>query len=375
MKKFALVLVLFITGFLMVACGDDDDQDLLDEDPTDFKIAMVTDVGDIDDKSFNQGTWEGIEAYAEENDKEYDYFRPNSVSTADYIETIEFAISQGYRIIVTPGFLFEEAIYAVQSEHPDVYFILIDGAPHGGDYDVEITPNTLSIFFNEHESGWLTGYAAVKDGFTELGFLGGMAVPAVVRFGVGFVAGAYYAAFELGLEDFEFETQNYDYLGGFAPSDEHKTRATAMYNRGVEVIHAAAGGAGNSVMLAAEEIANKWVIGVDIDQVDESSRVITSALKGLGVAVQTALHEIYQREFEGGRSITLGAADDAVGIPTEATSFDRFTSFEREDYDMIFGMLSAGVLAAPRSPAELVRYIEALGYQVPTGLEAKAQGS
>jgi basic membrane protein A and related proteins len=204
--------------------------------------------------------------------------------------------------------------------------------------------------------------------------MGGMAVPAVVRFGVGFVAGAYYAAYEMGLEDFVFQTQNYEYLGGFAPSDEHKTLASAFYGRGVEVIHAAAGGAGNSVMAAAEEGAGRWVIGVDIDQFEESTKVISSAMKGLGVAVQTALADIYNREFAGGQSIVLGAAEDAVNLPTTATSFDRFNSFTAEDYDMIFKLLAAGVLAAPSSPARLEAYIQALGYTVPTGLIAKAQG-
>ena len=373
MKKALLVFVLLVSILTLIACGGDD-TDLLTEDPTNFKIAMVTDVGDIDDKSFNQGTWEGIEAYATANNKEFDYFRPSAVSKDDYVDTIEFAISQGYRIIVAPGFLFEEAIYAVQKEFPNVYFILIDGAPHAGDYNVDIAPNTLSIFFNEHESGWLAGYASVMEGFENLGFMGGMAVPAVVRFGVGYVAGAYFAAYQLGLENFVFETQNYAYLGGFAPSDEHKTLAAAFYNRGVEVIHAAAGGAGNSVMAAAEEGANRYVVGVDIDQSEESDRVITSAMKGLGVAVQTALADIYNREFTGGISITLGAAENAVNLPTEATSFDRFNNFTLEDYNYIFGMLSGGVLRAPSTPDELERYIEALGYTVPTGLIAKARG-
>ena len=373
MKKFLLAFVMLVTVFALFACGGDD-TDLLDEDPTNFKIAMITDVGDIDDKSFNQGTWEGIQSYAVANNKEYDYFRPSAVSTDDYIETIEFAIGQGYRIIVAPGFLFEEAIHAVQAEYPNVYFILIDGAPHAGDYNVEIKPNTLSIFFNEHESGWLAGYASVMEGFETLGFMGGMAVPAVVRFGVGYVAGAYYAAYQLGLDSFAFTAQNYEYLGGFAPSDEHKTLATAFYNRGVQIIHAAAGGAGNSVMAAAEEGANRWVVGVDIDQRDESTRVVTSAMKGLGVAVQTALADIYNREFTGGISITLGAAENAVNLPTATNSFDRFQNFTRADYDFIFGMLSGGVLAVPSSPDQLQTYITALGYTVPAGLITKARG-
>jgi basic membrane protein A len=369
MKRFYLLFVLLLVSLVVVACQEEEPVDET-VDPTNFKIAMITDVGDIDDKSFNQGTWEGIVAYATANNKVHEYFRPGAVSDNDYVETIELAISQGFQIIVTPGFLFETAIHAVQSEHPDVFFILIDGAPHSGNYAPDIAPNTLSIFFNEHESGWLAGYAAVKDGFDQLGFMGGMAVPAVVRFGVGYVAGAYYAAYEMGLETFSFPAVNYEYLGGFGPSDEHKTKATAMYNRGVQVIHAAAGGAGNSVMAAAEEIADKWVIGVDIDQRLQSTRVMSSALKGLGVAVQNGLADIYGGTFQGGRSIFLGAAQDAVGLPPQ---FDRFTTFDAATYNIVFAKLAAGVLGAPSSPAQLGAYIAALGYTVPAGLVAKAQ--
>lgn len=367
---------LLLLSFTLLACEvtDPPDQDMNIEDPTNFKIAMITDVGDIDDKSFNQGTWEGIVEYAIEHGKDHEYFKPSQLGTADYVDAIDLAVSQGYRIIVTPGFLFEEAIWQAQSKHPNVFFILIDGAPHPGNWSPDIAANTLSIFFDEHESGFLGGYAAVKEGFTELGFLGGMAVPAVVRFGVGFVGGAYYAAYEMGLENFVFSADYYDYLGDFGPSDEHKTKALGWYNAGVEIIHAAAGGAGNSVMSAAEDLTDKWVVGVDIDQSIESDTVITSALKGLAVAVQTALADIYAQAFVGGRSIVLGAAEDAVGLPTEVDSFDLFLNFTSAHYDVIFKKLAAGVVGAPISPDQLEKYIEALGYEVPAGLIDKARG-
>jgi basic membrane protein A and related proteins len=374
MKRFYLLFVLALLTFGLFACTPEEGTPT-PEDPSNFKIAMITDVGDIDDKSFNQGTWEGIVEYAEANNKTHDYYRPAAQSTADYVDTIELAIEDGARIIVTPGFLFEEAIFLVQDEFPEVYFILIDGTPHNADYsEFKTASNTLSILFKEHESGWLAGYSVVKDGLTELGFIGGMAVPAVVRFGVGFVAGAYYAAAEEGLDDFEFPAAYYDYLGSFAPSDETKTKAASWYNSGVQAIHAAAGGAGNSVMLAASELTNKWVVGVDIDQSNQSTRVITSALKGLGVAVQSALADIYASEFVGGYSLNLGAAENAVGIPTAATSFDRFSTFDAAAYNMIFNKLAANVLGAPSSPAQLEAYILALGYTVPAGLIAKANG-
>jgi basic membrane protein A len=374
MKRFYLLFVLALLAFGLFACNPEEGTPT-PEDPTNFKIAMITDVGDIDDKSFNQGTWEGIVEFATANGKTHNYYKPAAMSTADYVDAIELAINDGARIVVTPGFLFEEAIFLVQDEYPNVYFILIDGTPHNADYsEFKTASNTLSILFKEHESGFLAGYSVVKDGKTQLGFLGGMAVPAVVRFGVGFVAGAYYAAAEQGLTNFSFPAAYYDYLGSFAPSDETKTKAASWYNSGIQVIHAAAGGAGNSVMLAAQELTNKWVVGVDIDQSNQSARVITSALKGLGVAVQSALTDIYASEFVGGYSLSLGAAENAVGIPTGATSFSRFTTFDAVAYNRIYKRLAANVVGAPSTPAQLEAYILALDYTVPAGLIAKANG-
>lgn len=375
MKKIFLSLIALVFALSLVACTPEDEVEAVD--PTNFKIAMITDVGDIDDKSFNQGTWEGIVEYATANSKTSAYYRPIAQSTTDYVDSIELAIQDGNNIIVTPGYLFEEAVYLVQDEYPEVFFILIDGAPHNADYsDFKTAPNTISILFEENESSWLAGYSVVQDGFTELGFLGGIAVPAVIRFGVGFVAGAYYAAYELGLTDFAFSADYYDYFGSFAPSDEAKTKATSWYQNGIEVIHAAAGGAGSSVMLAAQEITttDAWVVGVDVDQSNDSTKVLTSAMKGLAVAVQDSLTDIYASTFVGGQTLVLGATENAVGIPTATTSFDRFTTFAPADYSAIFGLLAGNVLNAPNNATDLALYIAALGYTVPTGLVAKIQG-
>ncbi len=183
-----------------------------------YEIGMITDLGTIDDKSFNQGTWEAIKAFADANGKTYNYYQPSAQSTEIYVERIDQAVADGAKIIVTPGYLFEEPIYIAQDKYPDVSFVLIDGNPHNADYsDYRTEKNAVGIVFAEEQSGFLAGYAAVKDGYTKLGFMGGMAVPAVVRFGYGFVQGADYAAKELGLSDV---TVNYNYTGGFAATPE-----------------------------------------------------------------------------------------------------------------------------------------------------------
>lgn len=331
MKKLMLLLVV-VLAMTMAACSPSDNGG-----PTKrtYELALITDVGTIDDKSFNQGSWEGLKAYAEEHNISYKYYAPAEKSTSAYINSIDLAVENGAKVIVTPGFLFEPAIYEAQDLYPDVKFVLLDGTPNDNDFTngpkFKINENVYSVFYAEEQVGFLAGYAAVKDGFTNLGFMGGMAVPAVVRFGYGFVQGADYAAAELGIN----VNVKYTYLGGFGPSAEYQTQAATWYQSGVEVIFAAAGGAGNSVMAAAEANNGK-VIGVDIDQKDDSTTVITSAMKGLGVSVYMALEDYYAGNFKGGVSETLDVTVDGVSLSED---FSRFTTFSKADYDAIFKTL------------------------------------
>ncbi len=346
MKKVLLFVLTLSFVIILAACGT-----------RSYEIAMITDAGDIDDESFNQGTWEGIVEFADDRGISHEYYRPEEISDAAYLNAISLAIDGGAEIIVTPGFLFEVAIYEAQDMYPDVKFILIDGQPNDGDWGAEGGPdfhtadNTVSIFFEEEESGFLAGYAAVKDGFADLGFMGGMAVPAVVRFGVGYVAGAYYAANEEGI-NINFPDNRYVYLGDFDPSDTHRAEAEGWYNAGTDIIFAAAGGAGSSVMRAAEDSDN-WMIGVDIDQGTQSSAVLTSAMKALAVAVQTVLADHYDDDaFPGGEVLNLGAAEDGVGLPTADDSW-RFSDFTIEDYETIFDLIASGAIVVPSNYSEL----------------------
>jgi len=346
MKKLLSLLIAMAVVFTLAACGAEE-----------YKIAMITDSGTIDDESFNQGTWEGIVEYATENDITHKYYKPLEVSDDAYLEAIGLAVEGGAEVVVTPGFLFESAIYAAQFEYPEVKFILIDGVPHTPDYATfETAENTLAILFNEHESGFLAGYAAVQDGYTKLGFTGGMAVPAVVKFGVGYIAGAYYAAEEMNV-DIDFSNDTYYYFGDFGPNDTHKNLAASWYVSGTEVIFSAAGGAGSSVMSAAEE-NDGFVIGVDIDQAKQSETVITSALKQLGNAVMQGLADWEAGNFEGGQAIFKGVSNDGVALPLDTSNFNTFSS---ADYDAIYAKLANGTVVVPASHEELVNFFAAEG--------------
>jgi basic membrane protein A len=335
MKKLLLLVSAFAVMVSLTACQKET-----------FKIALVTDVGTVTDKSFNQGAWEGVVEFAEEFDYTHQYYQPDDQTTDEYVKSIDLAVENGAEVIVTPGFFFENAVYLSQDTHPEVKFIILDGSPHnvanwdtgdtvdGEEWDFRQEKNVVSIFYAEHESGFLAGYAAVKDGMTELGFMGGKAVPAVVRFGYGFVQGAEKAAMEMDVE----VNVKYNYLGGFGPDTTFQQKAATWYSEGTEVIFAAAGGAGGSVMKAAEQEDGK-VIGVDVDQSGESDTVITSAKKELAPSVYETLKDWHEGNFPEGETLVFDAANLGVALPDD---FSGFTTFAKTDYETLLGKVQDG---------------------------------
>lgn len=348
MKKVLVIVLALMMVLSLVGCGQK-------EDGT-YEIALITDKGNIDDKSFNQGSWEGVVQYATANDKTHTYIKPEEASDAGYLSAIDLAVTGGAKVIVTPGFLFEVPIYEAQTKYPDIKFILLDGAPHTADYSTfETKANVASVMYSEEQSGYLAGYAAVMDGMTNLGFMGGMAVPAVQAFGYGFLQGAEAAAAELGLGDGAVKV-TYHYTGNFEENDTNKATARTMYQEGVEVIFACGGSVGKSVMSAASEAGTK-VIGVDVDQRYDSETVITSATKGLAASVVSVLESIYNNTWEtySGKTTYFNAANGGVSLPTEvigdsaANAFDRFQKFDKAAYDAVFATLANGSVAPVRS--------------------------
>ena len=308
-----------------------------------YEIALVTDKGNIDDKSFNQGAWEGVVAYAEANKITHQYYKPEEASDEGYLAAIKLAVDGGAKVIVCPGYLFEVAVFNAQTMYPDVKFILLDGEPHTADYSTYKTENNVAcVMYAEEEAGFLAGYAAVKEGMTTLGFEGGMAVPAVVAFGYGYLQGIEAAATELGLADGSVKVF-YHYTGDFAETDANKATAKAMIQSGAQVIFGCGGSVGKSVMAAAAE-GNIKTIGVDVNQKADSDTVITSAMKGLGASVQAVLASIYDNSFAekyAGKTTYFTAANNGVGLPDD---FERFTTFTKADYDAVFAKLVDGTI-------------------------------
>lgn len=323
-----------------------------------YEYALVTDVGDIDDESFNQTSWEALRDFAEDNKKTYAYYRPTEDSTAARLISIDQAVARGAKVVVCPGYLFEDAVYEAQTTYPEVKFVLLDGAPHTADYSTYHTAeNTVSIIYQEEIAGFLAGYAAVKDGNRALGFCGGMAVPAVQRFGSGFVQGADVALKELG----ETGTLRYYYAGAFAATDAATALMKTWYTDGMDTVFACGGKVYQSVQEACNSASDATWIGVDVDQSSVDPKVLTSATKGLYESVQSSL-EIYANDKWseiGGQDFNLGldstfasiAAKDYVGLPTNADAW-RFEKFSTAEYEALLNGIKDGTYTISNSITE-----------------------
>lgn len=345
-QKFALA-AMALCAFVFVSCSKKDGSKSSSSESA-VKIAMVTDSGDITDQSFNQTTYTASKEYAELNGLEFNYYKPAGDSTADRVASINAAVQDGYNVLVLPGYLFAEAIVETAEMNSDITFVgldigefdLMSAAKAKGNADWKVPANVFCAVYKEEIPGFMAGYAAVKEGFTHLGFLGGMAVPAVIRYGFGYVQGINAAAEELGIAD--KVTVEYVYGGQFYGDQQIKAFMDGWYkNRGVEVVFACGGGIWTSAADAAKDAGGK-VIGVDTDQSALINKYadgmcVTSAMKGLGATVKAVLKAVQEGNWDeySGKIESLGlvsATDiDAnyVQLPTETWTMKNFSA---DDY-------------------------------------------
>ena len=372
MKKFLAMILAVVMVLSMAACskqpakdpnkGTDDpnktetitNPDKINDEMTSedgkYEIAFITDVGQLKDKSFNQGTFDGVKLYAANNKLSYKYYQPANKDQAtddDRYEAMKAAVENGAKVVVCAGFMQEGALRMAAKEFPNVSFVFVDGYPITEEAGVDGSPvlkNVAGIAFKEEQCGYLAGYAVVKEGFTKLGFTGGGGGtnPACCRYGYGFVQGADAAAKELGVKvDMNYSWQ---YGASFSASPELQTMVSGWYEAGTEVVFACGGSMFASVAAAAGAEEGK-VIGVDVDQSFESEgTVITSAMKGLADSVQWALGKFYAGEFAsiGGVQTSLGANENAVGLPTATWSL---TKWSVDDYNAKLQEIKDGKIA------------------------------
>ena len=303
-----------------------------------YRVAMITDSGDITDQSFNQTTYEACKAFCDANGIDFNYFKPTGDSDAERIAQVEAAIDEGYNVIVMPGYLFAAAIGECQPTYPDVKFIALDVSAGDLGEGFEVPANLYCAVYQEELCGYMAGYAAVKLGYKNLGFLGGMAVPAVVRYGFGYVQGVDAAAKELGIT----VDLKYAYGNQFYGDADITAVMDTWYADGTEVVFACGGGIYTSAAEAAAKVGGK-LIGVDVDQsanIDTygEGMCVTSAMKGLAETVKHMLSEVLAGNFAnyGGKIETLGlvSGDDPtanyVQLPMETTQWG--DGFTQDDY-------------------------------------------
>ena len=354
MKKILAIALSLVMVLAMVACGEepaptpdpgtetptvitnpDEIADEMTSEDGKYEIGFVTDVGQLKDKSFNQGTYDGVKLYAAANGLSYKYYQPANGDKAtddDRYDAMKAACDNGAKVVVCAGFLQEAALKKAAAEYPDVAFIFIDGYPIS--VDDKVLENVAPIAFAEEQCGYFAGYAVVKEGFEKLGFTGGGGGtnPACVRYGYGFVQGANDAAKEMG----KTVDINYTWQFGntFSPSPELMAMVSGWYNAGTEIVFCCGGNMFQSVAQAAAE-NDGAVVGVDTDQSSESDTVVTSAMKGLSDATQWAVAKVYDGTFSeiGGQGTALGVAENSVGLPTATWSMQNFTV---EEYEALF---------------------------------------
>lgn len=340
MKKLLAVLMALVLMMCSVAFAGAVDPDYIadtmtSEDGT-YKLAFVTDVGQLKDKSFNQGTWNGVKGYAAEHGMSYKYYQPANGDQAtddDRYDAMKAACEGGADVVICAGFMQETALKKAAAEFTDTKFVFVDG------YEIGLS-NVAPISFKEEQSGYLAGYAVVMDGFTKLGFAGGGGGtnPACCRFGYGFAQGANAAAKEMGISvELKYSWQ---YGASFSASPELQTMIKGWYETGTEIVFACGGSMFSSIVAAAAENEG-YVVGVDVDQSSESETVITSAMKGLSSATQWAIGKFYDGKWDeiGGIAQSLGAEEDAVGLPTENWLFETYTV---EEYNELLAAIKSG---------------------------------
>ena len=318
---------------------------------SDYAVAMITDYGDITDQSFNQTTYEACKEFCEANGVNFNYFKPAGDNTADRVAMIEKAIDEGYNVVVMPGYAFGEAIKETAESNSDTTFIALDvGAGDLGE-DYVVPANLYCAVYQEELCGYMAGYAAVKLGYTKLGFLGGMAVPAVVRYGYGYVQGVDAAAKELDIT----VDLKYAYGNQFSGDADITAAMDTWYQGGTEIVFACGGGIYTSAAEAAAKVGGK-VIGVDVDQkgiIDGSygeGMTVTSAMKGLAPTVKHLLSEVLAGNFAnyGGKIDTLGLVsanpeENYVQIPTASTQFED-GKFTADDYAALVAAMFDGTI-------------------------------
>ncbi len=337
----------------------------IQDDPIqEIDIALIVGPEGVNDTGMYQNTYEGIQLFSTENNKISKYYKPLSLLTDDLISAAQLAISEGADVIVLPGFLYENTAFYLQTHYPEITILLLDGAPHnvvdfatmatidGGSPEFTTGNNTSSSFFREDELGFMAGYIAVSDGYTNLGYIGGMAVPAIVRYGIGYVAGAFYAADEQDI-DITFNDGTYLYEPVFWETPTLQAKAEFMYSIGVEVIFTTTMEGSRSVVRAAN-LSDAKMIHAEFDNITGTESLLTTVIKGYDNLVYALLTDYYNDELETGMISVFGLEETAIYINFDNSNF---SSFSDTKYNNLINKITSGVIVIPTDYDTLVTFL------------------
>ena len=344
----ALLIIISVLSVFLCSCGGEPEVPAPTE-PESYDLALIAERGKMNDGGYNELSMLGIERIAAVRSLTCKAYPSAEATDESRLAAIDLAVKGGAKVIVTPSYHFETAVYTAQTKYPDIKFIIIDGAPHPAEEyvarDGDIAQNTASICFSEEQIGYLAGYAAVAEGSRHLGFMGGMPIEAVRAYGNGFLQGAEAAAKDIGLDDGAV-TVNYRYLGDIKSSDTNEKSAAAMYEGGADTIFAC-----NSVVLkatcAAAEKVNGRVISAEFAKEDESGTVIACAAKELEMTVYRMINSVYNNTFShyAGSIPRVGAEMGAVKLASAGSGFKSFT---RKAYNGIYSSLATALTVPVR---------------------------
>lgn len=325
-KTWAMVLTLVMFTLFFTGC---ENNKLKGE----YRVALITDMADVNDHSINQQMYTACRFFTEQHNMEFRYYKPGADSDDARLTSVDSAVADGYNIIFMPGFKFVPIADTICGENPNVEFVIMDVTTDDFPKDYVYPKNLRTLAFNEEYAGFMAGYAAVKEGYTKLGFLGGIAVPGVMKFGYGYLAGIDYAVKELDIKDVEVK---YVYGGKFAGDPEITAQMETWLSGGTQVIFSCGGLIFTSVCEAIAKYGGK-IIGVDVDQADEidgkynRDMCITSAMKGMDVGVYEVLSQIISEGFgKGGTAvqkgvISLNPEENYVQLPMKNWKMKNFT--------------------------------------------------
>ena len=343
MKKLLSLILVLVMLVSMTACGGsaeaseapdaNDNAQAAPAESEEIKIALLISAGgDLDDRGFNTAAWKAINQYCDENNMKCGYYMPSESTVEMDMAACDAAVKAGAEVVVVCSGMFQVSLLEMSKTYPDVKFLSIEATPQTTDGQIDIRDNVKVINFSAEQSGYMAGYACVKNGYKDLGVLCATALPGIIQYGYGFIAGCDAAATEMNADDV---TLKYMYLPG-ALSPERQTTAAAWYQAGTEVIFTVAG-PGNLSVFAAAEQNNGLCVGCDSDQGAESDTVILSALKDVYSVCYNTLVDWGKGEFAGTEVFLLGAKEQATGLAMESSKLENFSQAE---YDALFQAMS-----------------------------------